>query len=93
VGKASEPSTYATAVVHRELGDAASHIRYTAAKRTWKQCCGRLGKVIIPHNDFSEVLYVALETLPADIIRDLGCDDVGAKIEIADWWTRTDLFV
>jgi hypothetical protein len=35
MGNKSAHTTYATAGVHLELGDAASHILYTAARRTW----------------------------------------------------------
>jgi len=58
MGKAPKPATYAAAGMHLEPGDAASHILYIAAKRTWEQRCDRLRKVIIPHNDFPGVRYM-----------------------------------
>ena len=59
---------HAAAGVHLELGDTASQILYTAAKRTWAQRQDRLGEVIIPHDDFSGVRYVAVGALPADVV-------------------------
>ena len=58
MGNDSDHTTYAAAGVHLELGDTASQILYTAAKRTWAQRQDRLGEVIIPHDDFSGVRYV-----------------------------------
>ena len=97
MGKAPEQATYAAAGVHLELGDAASHVLYTAAKRTWEQRRDHLGEVIIPHDDFSGVRYVAVGTLPADTVMGLGFDGVGTKTEVAErmgtWHTLAfDLF-
>jgi hypothetical protein len=55
MGHGADHTTYAAAGVHLELGDTASQILYTAAKRTWAQRQDRLGEVIIPHDDFSGV--------------------------------------
>jgi hypothetical protein len=92
MGKAPELATYA-AGMHLELGDAASHSLYIAAQRTWKQCCNRLGEVIIPHNNFSGVRYMALGILSAAAVLGLGFDGVSTKIEMADWLTHVDLCV
>ncbi len=90
-------TTYAMAGVNLELGDAASHLLYTAAQRTWKQREDRLGEMIIPHDDFSGIRYIAVGNLPDDTVMGLGFDGVGTKIEIAermgDWHTVAfDLF-
>jgi phosphoribosylformylglycinamidine cyclo-ligase len=97
MGNKSAHTTYATAGVHLELGDAASHILYTAARRTWEQRQDRFGEVIIPHDDFSGVRYVAVGALPADVVMGIGFDGIGTKIEIAErlgsWQTLAfDLF-
>lgn len=76
--------TYATAGVHLELGDAASHILFTAAKHTWQQRQDCIGEVIIPYDDFSGVRYIAVGTLPVDTVMGLGFDGVGTKVEIAE---------
>ena len=93
----SDHTTYAAAGVHLELGDTASQILYTAAKRTWAQRQDRLGEVIIPHDDFSGVRYVAVGALPADVVMGIGFDGIGTKIDIAErmgtWHTLAfDLF-
>ena len=97
MGNRADHTTYAAAGVHLELGDAASHILYTAARRTWEQRQDRLGEVIIPHDDFSGVRYVAVGALPADVVMGIGFDGIGTKIEIAErlgsWQTLAfDLF-
>ena len=80
----SHQTTYTSAGVDLDLGDAASHILYTAAKQTWEQRHDRLGEVIIPHDDFSGVRYIAVGTLPADVVMGIGFDGIGTKIEIAE---------
>ena len=90
-------TTYATAGVDLELGDAASRLLFMAAKHTWEQRQDRIGEVIIPHDDFSGVRYIAVGMLPADTVMGLGFDGVGTKIEIAErlgnWQTLAfDLF-
>jgi phosphoribosylformylglycinamidine cyclo-ligase len=77
-------TTYATAGVHLALGDAASHLLFTAAKRTWEQRQDRIGEVIIPYDDFSGVRYVAVGALPADTVMGIGFDGIGTKVEIAE---------
>ncbi|MGQ4808613.1 Phosphoribosylformylglycinamidine cyclo-ligase [Candidatus Entotheonellaceae bacterium PAL068K] len=81
----SPPRTpYANAGVDLDLGDAASHVLYTAAKQTWDQRHDRFGKIIIPHDDFSGVRYIAIGALPADMVMGIGFDGIGTKIEIAE---------
>jgi phosphoribosylformylglycinamidine cyclo-ligase len=97
MGEKSAQTTYASAGVNLALGDTASHLLYTAAKRTWEQRQDRLGEVIIPHDDFSGVRYVAVGALPADVVMGIGFDGIGTKIEIAErlgvWHTLAfDLF-
>jgi phosphoribosylformylglycinamidine cyclo-ligase len=97
MGHGSDHTTYAAAGVHLELGDIASQILYTAARRTWIQRQDRLGEVIIPHDDFSGVRYVAVGALPADVVMGIGFDGIGTKIDIAErmgtWHTLAfDLF-
>jgi len=96
-----EPSpaqtTYATAGVNLDLGDAASRLLYTAAQRTWEQRQDRIGEVMIPHDDFSGVRYISIGSLPADTVMGIGFDGVGTKMEIAErmgnWQTVAfDLF-
>ena len=77
-------TTYADAGVDLDLGDAASHILYTAAKQTWDQRQDRFGEVIIPHDDFSGVRYIAVGALPPDMVMGIGFDGIGTKIEIAE---------
>ena len=91
------PTTYAEAGVHLDLGDAASRLLNNAAKHTWEQRQGRFGEVIIPHDDFSGVRYIAVGALPPDTIMGIGFDGIGTKIEIAErlgqWHTLAfDLF-
>lgn len=91
------PTTYAEAGVHLDLGDAASRLLYNAAKHTWEQRQGRFGEVIIPHDDFSGVRCMAVGALPADTVMGIGFDGIGTKIEIAErlgqWHTLAfDLF-
>jgi phosphoribosylformylglycinamidine cyclo-ligase len=91
------PTTYAAAGVNLDLGDAASHLLYSAARQTWEQRRDRLGEVIIPHDDFSGVRYIAVGALPPDIVMGIGFDGIGTKIEIAErlgrWHTLAfDLF-
>jgi phosphoribosylformylglycinamidine cyclo-ligase len=97
MGNGPGQTTYAAAGVNLDLGDMASHILYTAARRTWEQRQDRIGEVIIPHDDFSGVRYVAVGALPADVVMGLGFDGIGTKIEIAErlgiWHTLAfDLF-
>jgi phosphoribosylformylglycinamidine cyclo-ligase len=97
MGNRSDQTTYAAAGVSLELGDAASHILFTAARRTWEQRQDRLGEVIIPYDDFSGVRYIAVGALPAAVVMGIGFDGVGTKIEIAErmesWQTLAfDLF-
>lgn len=94
---ASSHTTYASAGVHLDLGDAASRILYTAAKHTWEQRCDRFGEVIIPHDDFSGLRYIEVGALPPGVVMGIGFDGVGTKIEIAErmgiWHTLAfDLF-
>ena len=95
--KSYNPTTYAEAGVHLDLGDAASRLLYNAAKRTWEQRQGRFGEVIIPHDDFSGVRCIAVGSLPPDTVMGIGFDGIGTKIEIAErlgqWHTLAfDLF-
>jgi phosphoribosylformylglycinamidine cyclo-ligase len=95
--KSSHQTTYANAGVSLDLGDAASKILYTAAKQTWEQRRDRFGEIIIPHDDFSGVRYMAVGALPPDIVMGIGFDGIGTKIEIAErmgtWHTLAfDLF-
>src|SRR5437763_1094186 len=92
-----DPTTYAEAGVHLDLGDAASRLLYNAAKHTWEQRQGRFGEVIIPHDDFSGVRCIAVGALPSDTVLGIGFDGIGTKIEIAErlgqWHTLAfDLF-
>src|SRR5262245_31706756 len=83
----SEPhnsATYAEAGVNLDLGDTASRLLYNAARHTWEQRQGRFGDIIIPHDDFSGVRYIAVGTLPADTVMGIGFDGLGTKIEIAE---------
>ena len=77
-------ATYAEAGVHLDLGDAASHLLYSAAKHTWEQRQGQFGEVIIPHDDFSGVRCIAVGALPSDTVMGIGFDGIGTKIEIAE---------
>ncbi|MBM3226292.1 MAG: hypothetical protein FJZ47_21215 [Candidatus Tectomicrobia bacterium] len=77
-------ATYADAGVHLDLGDAASRLLYSAARHTWEQRQGRLGDVIIPHDDFSGVRCIALGGLPPDTVMGIGFDGIGTKIELAE---------
>jgi len=91
------PTTYAEAGVHLDLGDAASRLLYNAARQTWEQRQGRFGEVIIPHDDFSGVRCIAVGALPPDTVLGIGFDGIGTKIEIAErlgrWHTLAfDLF-
>ena len=91
------PTTYAEAGVHLDLGDAASRLLYNAARHTWEQRQGRFGEVIIPHDDFSGVRCIAVGALPPDTVLGIGFDGIGTKIEIAErlgrWHTLAfDLF-
>jgi phosphoribosylformylglycinamidine cyclo-ligase len=97
MGNGSGQTTYAAAGVNLELGDMASQILYTAARRTWEQRQDRIGEIIIPHDDFSGMRYVAVGALSADVVMGLGFDGIGTKIEIAErlgvWHTLAfDLF-
>lgn len=82
--QSSTPTTYAEAGVHLDLGDAASHLLYSAAKYTWEQRQGRFGEVIIPHDDFSGVRCIAVGALPSDTVMGIGFDGIGTKIEVAE---------
>src|SRR5688500_3554949 len=84
MGNRPDQTTYAAAGVNLKLGDIASPILYTAARRTWEQRQDRLGEVIIPHDDVSGVRYVAVGALPADVVMGIGFDGIGTKIEIAE---------
>ena len=77
-------ATYAEAGVHLDLGDAASHLLYSAARHTWEQRQGQFGEVIIPHDDFSGVRCIAVGALPSDTVMGIGFDGIGTKIEIAE---------
>lgn len=95
--ESSNHATYAEAGVHLDLGDAASHLLYSAAKHTWEQRQGQFGEIIIPHDDFSGVRCIAVGALPSDTVMGLGFDGIGTKIEIAErlgrWSTLAfDLF-
>jgi len=78
------PTTYAEAGVHLDLGNAASRLLYSAAKHTWEQRQGQFGEIIIPHDDFSGVRCIAVGSLPPDTVMGLGFDGIGTKIEVAE---------
>jgi phosphoribosylformylglycinamidine cyclo-ligase len=82
--ESSHLTTYAEAGVHLDLGDAASHLLYSAARHTWEQRQDQFGEVIIPHDDFSGVRCIAVGSLPPDTVMGLGFDGIGTKIEIAE---------
>lgn len=95
--QSSHQTTYTAAGVNLDFGDTASHALYSAASRTWEQRRDGLGNIIIPHDDFSGVRYIAVGALPADTVMGMGFDGVGTKIEIAErmgiWHTVAfDLF-
>jgi phosphoribosylformylglycinamidine cyclo-ligase len=92
-----QQTTYAAAGVNLDLGDAASRALFHAASRTWEQRQDRLGKVIIPHDDFSGIRYIAVGALAPDTVMGIGFDGVGTKVEVAErmgqWHTiALDLF-
>ena len=68
MSESHNPATYAEAGVNLDLGDAASRLLYGAARHTWEQRQGRLGEVIIPHDDFSGVRCIAVGALPPDTV-------------------------
>lgn len=78
------PTTYADAGVHLDLGDAASRLLYSAAKHTWEQRQGQFGEVIIPQDDFSGVRCIAVGALPPDTVMGFGFDGIGTKVEVAE---------
>ena len=79
-----DSATYAAAGVDLELGDAASRLLYEAAQKTWTQRQGRLGAVIIPHDDFSGIRAIEVGNLPPGTVMGMGFDGIGSKIEIAE---------
>ena len=79
-----DPVTYAAAGVDLELGDAASRLLYEAARHTWTQRRGRLGEVIVPHDDFSGIRAIEVGNLPSGTVVGMGFDGIGSKIEIAE---------
>ena len=60
--------TYSDAGVDIELGDQASDILYTAAKKTWANRDGKLGEVICPFDDFSGLRGIDISGLPPDTL-------------------------
>jgi phosphoribosylformylglycinamidine cyclo-ligase len=76
--------TYSDAGVDITLGDQASDILYTAAKRTWSVREGLVGEVISPFDDFSGLRAIDTSTLPPKTIMGLGFDGIGTKVELAE---------
>ena len=76
--------SYIDSGVNIELGDDVSKVLYNAAKETWKNREGRLGKVIVPFDDFSGVRAIDVSNLPEGTLMNLGFDGVGTKMELAE---------
>lgn len=79
-----EETTYADAGVDIEKGDDVSRMLYEAAKLTWANRHGRLGEVIVPHDDFSGVRAIDVSNLPDGTLMNIGFDGVGTKMELAE---------
>ena len=75
---------YKDSGVNTKLGNDVSKILYNAAKQTWENRKGKLGEIIIPHDDFSGVRAIDVSNLPIGTLMGMNSDGIGTKIEIAE---------
>ena len=80
----NKQTTYADSGVNIELGDDASQVLYEAAKLTWENRKDRLGKLVVPFDDFSGVRAIDVSGLPKGTLMNIGFDGVGTKMELAE---------
>ena len=75
---------YASAGVHRELGNEASRILYEAARRSWLGKGEMVDRFFVPWDDYRGLRVLDIGGLPAGTCMMLGFDGVGSKVEIAE---------
>jgi phosphoribosylformylglycinamidine cyclo-ligase len=81
---------YKSSGVNIELGSVASKILYEAAKQTWMNRKGKLGKVVEVFSDFSGLRAINVGGLPPDTYMSMNLDGVGTKIELGERMAKHD---